>query len=128
MLQEKPEASGERFVLSQAALWMNDLSQAAFPVFKPLGYHPPYYNMPTPVLRILSWVMPRYATPRAKMCMQRCVVVLLPMAVCSSVWSIPLQKRGVGWLPKLAEIAGKGTRVRKECRAFRFKLAVLLLL
>lgn len=55
---EKPEASGERVVLSGAAIWLNDLSQAAIPVFEPLGYRPPHKNMPSPLLRFLSWFVP----------------------------------------------------------------------
>lgn len=61
-LQEKPEANGERVVLSSAALWMNDLSQAAIPVFEPLGYRPPHKNAPSSLLRFLSWFMPRYVS------------------------------------------------------------------
>lgn len=58
-LQEKPEATGERVVMSQSGLWINDLAQATIPVFEPLGYYPPHNNLPSPLVRLAAWFFPR---------------------------------------------------------------------
>lgn len=58
-LQEKPEATGQRIVVSQSGVWMRDLAQAARPVFEPLGYKPPQRNLPTPLLKLVGLVVPR---------------------------------------------------------------------
>ncbi|CAM9908459.1 unnamed protein product [Sphacelaria rigidula] len=55
---EKPEATGQRIVVSQSGVWMKDLAQAARPVFEPLGYKPPRNNLPTPLLKIVGLVVP----------------------------------------------------------------------
>lgn len=58
-VQEKPEASGERFVLAETGVWLNDLSQACRKVFVPLGYSPPHYNIPNVVVRAMALFVPR---------------------------------------------------------------------
>lgn len=57
--QEKPEANGERIVLTEGSVWFNELAQACREVFVPLGYNPPHYNMPNLLVHALAWFVPR---------------------------------------------------------------------